>query len=101
MRLPWPEGLRLATRLGVAQVPTFVFLGADHGPETVLVGEHALDELRAAAAGLLRAACGAIAPGTASSEAKGPAPKASEPTQASCSTTSRAAAGAEPLSCSG
>jgi cytochrome c-type biogenesis protein len=90
-----PEGLRLATRFGVAQVPTFLFLGADHSFEAVLVGEHAVDDLRAAAARLLRAACGAMAPG------KVPAPRAPRAAEASCSTPPRAEAGAEELSCSG
>jgi cytochrome c-type biogenesis protein len=96
-----PEGLRLATRFGVVQVPTFLFLGADHSSEAVLVGEHAVDDLRAAATRLLRAACGAVAPSTTTSDAKVSVPRAPEASQASCSTIPGAEAGAQSLSCSG
>jgi len=96
-----PEGSRLATRFGVARVPTFLFLGPDHRSEAVLVGERALDDLRAAAARLLRVACGAIAPDTGAYEATVPTPRAPVAAEAGCSTTPRAEAGAEALSCSG
>jgi thiol-disulfide isomerase/thioredoxin len=96
-----PEGLRLATRLGVTQVPTFMFLGADHDSEAILVGEHALDALRAAAARTLRAVCGAVAPDATTFGAKLSAPRAPDTAQASCSTTPSAEAGARQTTCSG
>jgi thioredoxin-like negative regulator of GroEL len=57
------EGEALARAYGVAGVPTVLLLDAQRSVDGMLVGDHPLSELRAAAASLVKTSCGAEQPG--------------------------------------
>ena len=81
-------GDALARAYGVAGVPTLLFLDAQRAVEGMLVGEHPLSELRAAAASLVKTSCGAEQPRIPDVHAQTAACGAStrvEPTPPTCS----------------
>jgi thiol-disulfide isomerase/thioredoxin len=57
-----PAGASLARVYGVAGVPTVMLLDANRTAEGMLIGEHSLSDLRAAAASLVKGTCGSEEP---------------------------------------
>ncbi len=81
-------GDALARAYGVAGVPTLLFLDAHRAVEGMLVGDHPLSKLRAAAASLVKTSCGAEQPRVPDVQAATAACGASatiDPTPATCS----------------